>query len=75
LLISEGHDVDSYTLREIRIYADSLSRRKQKEFKQRVLEVVYGIAVAFGDEKAKIAVFEEENKTDIEELIQCLNNS
>ena len=64
-------------MREIRIYADSLSKRKQKEFRQRVLEIVYGIAIAFGDEKAKNAVFEEEkaNKADVEELIQWLNNS
>lgn len=42
-----------------------------------MLEVVYGIAIAFGDNKAKNAVFEEDkaNKADVEELIQWLNNS
>lgn len=52
--------------------SQAMYRRKQRETKTRILEIVYGISIAFGSKEAA-KIFEEEKKEDISQLIDLLS--
>lgn len=70
-MISSGHNVDEYTLEEFQLMAQAMYKRKERETKNRILEVVYGISIAFGSKEA--AKIFEDKKEDINQLIDLLS--
>ncbi|MEM2566944.1 MAG: hypothetical protein QXH20_00510 [Candidatus Bathyarchaeia archaeon] len=56
-------------MREFFEYAKRMYRRKEREFRERVLQTALGIAIAFGSTQIQQLIFPEP-QGDIEELLK-----